>query len=521
MTTTWTITVDWDRNGNFSGPYDDVTAYVISADWTLGMGHPFQEAADNSVLKLVLNNADRRFSPENGSSPLYGKLVPFRPVRIQSNDGTTTRTHWVGWVETLQPGVGKYGPRQMSITASGPLQFYKATETKLALQENKRTDAILAELIKEVVFPPSLASAWVLGRVGNMELGVTTFLADTSAYSSLEPGILTLAVAADNWVSDGGPSNASKNAFDTYQAIQDITLAERGKFFFDRDGKAVFWNRHHLLQGGTAVATFNDTMSGLRYSYASLEQTKNEVIVVCHPRTISPSASDVLWELGDAIIRVEAGQTREVYVKYADEGGKRIGGREVTVSDVAFESGAATVSVTANANGATLTFVNGGAQAAIVSQCIVRGRKITDSGQMEANATDAASVMNYGRRTLRLNLPSIPDLQQAQAIADFERDRRSTPFGLVDALDLVSHGQQGGAHHAQQLARSIGDQITVTETQSGHSGDYLILGESHSLSQSGTLWKTTWQLEPVPARLPWKLDVEGRSRLDSQTRLTY
>jgi hypothetical protein len=28
-------------------------------------------------------------------------------VRVQSNDGTTTRTHWVGWIETIQPDVGQ------------------------------------------------------------------------------------------------------------------------------------------------------------------------------------------------------------------------------------------------------------------------------------------------------------------------------------------------------------------------------------------------------------------------------
>jgi hypothetical protein len=80
MTTTWTIAVDWDRDGNFSEQNDDVTAYVISARWFLGERVPYQDTADDSMLTLVLNNADKRFSPENGSSPLAGKLTPFKPV---------------------------------------------------------------------------------------------------------------------------------------------------------------------------------------------------------------------------------------------------------------------------------------------------------------------------------------------------------------------------------------------------------------------------------------------------------
>jgi hypothetical protein len=76
-------------------------------------------------------------------------------------------------------------------------------------------------------------------------------------------------------------------AIDVYQAIQDITAAEHEKSLFDRTGKALFWNRHHLLEGATAVATFNDTMTDLVYIFAGIDRTKNEVIVNCHPRNIS------------------------------------------------------------------------------------------------------------------------------------------------------------------------------------------------------------------------------------------
>src|SRR5258708_10382450 len=138
MTTTWTIAIDWDRNGDYTGTYDDVTSRVVSAEWFGGMREAFQDCADNSVLKLVLDNSDKRYSPEYASSPLNTKVLPYRPIRIQSNDGTTTRDHWVGWVETIQPDVGLYGERLVHITAAGALQFFKATETKLALQQNKR-----------------------------------------------------------------------------------------------------------------------------------------------------------------------------------------------------------------------------------------------------------------------------------------------------------------------------------------------------------------------------------------------
>src|SRR5260221_4856229 len=200
MTTTWTIAVDWSRDGSYSDTYDDVSSYVISAEWVLGMKKPYQDCADNSVLQLVLNNADKRFSPDNGSGPLAGKVLPFRPVRIQSNDGTTIRTHWVGWIDSVNPSPGRYGERQVHILASGPMILLKATDTKLPLQQNVTTDVVIGQLITEVVIPPGLVQAWILAQAGYGELDQTTTLADTNGYSTLDTGNLTLPVAGDNWL---------------------------------------------------------------------------------------------------------------------------------------------------------------------------------------------------------------------------------------------------------------------------------------------------------------------------------
>ena len=274
MSINWIISIDWDRNNNYTDTYDNVTARVISAQWSLGIETAYEEVADNSVLRLVLKNDDKLYSPENGASALAGKIVPQRPVQIQAFDTVgVLYTHWVGWIDSIQPIVGRYGERTVQIIAVGAMQFLKAAETHLPLQQNKRTDEVIAELINEVVVPPSLAWSWVLGRVGNSELDVSTYLVDTTLYSALDTGALTLKTAADNWVRQGGFSDVLQNNFDVYHAISDITAAEHGKFFFNRYGSAVFWNRQHLLQGATSAATFNDTgrrnESSMRYARSS------------------------------------------------------------------------------------------------------------------------------------------------------------------------------------------------------------------------------------------------------------
>ena len=180
MATSWTISIDWDRDGDFSGEHDDVTPYVLYAEWFVGMQRPYQLTADGSTLVMRLYNRYKRFSPENNASPLKDKLVPLRPVRIQSNDATTIRIHWTGWIAAIIPTGGQYGNRQVDVVAHGAMQFLKATETKIELQEDQRSDQIIDTLIKEVIFPPALSAAWwyphkIFGQFENMRPNSSPF----------------------------------------------------------------------------------------------------------------------------------------------------------------------------------------------------------------------------------------------------------------------------------------------------------------------------------------------------------
>ncbi len=517
MTTRWTIGIDWDRDGD----YTDETARVLSASWSLGFQQAYRDVGNDAQLTLIMRNDDRRFTPENSAGSLYGKLAPLRPVKIESNDGTTTRRHFSGWVQSIHPAANRNGERIAMIRVSGAMQFLKATETKIELQENQRSDRIIDTLINEVIFPPALSDSWVLGDPDYSRLGESTKLANLEAYSNYEEGALTLNMVGDNWVRQGGYSDQLKDTFDVYRGIRDITAAERGKFFFDREGKAVFWNRHHILDKDAVDAGFDDAMTDMKYTFASLDQTKNEIIVTCHPRSVAAEPT-TLWELKDAVIRVAPGETREVYVKYEDEKEKRIGGKDVTVEGLEYLQGTCTVEVEAKANGANLVFKNESDDTeAVVEKCLVKGRKIVDEGQMDARAIDQTSITYFGRRTMNINLPSIDDLDQAQYIADFERNRRKTPFGLAQMITLQSHAERGGSRHADQLELTVGSLVRLRETQTDHEGTYFIIGEAHELARGGKHWTTSWYLEPQVETLPWKLEDSSRSHLDMSAYLAY
>lgn len=485
------------NTGNITDYYDVLPPQ--SANWFVGQRRPYQELADDSMLELVLDNHDRLLSPENTSGPLYGVLKPFKRVQIESDDGSTRRIHWLGWIESIQPDVNVNSARRVKINAAGAMQFYKRTQTGLALQENQRTDQIIDALVQQVIIPPaSLEDIWVLGRVGNSELADTTRLVKTAQDRVLDEGEITLAIAGDNWVRQGGMAGNTDDTFDVYRAIWDVVGAERGRFLFTRDGQALFWNRSHLEEITTDDATFDNSMNDLTYTYANGDEFHNEVIVACHPRSISETADEVLWTL-DGEFRVPAGQIRSFEVKYKADDGVRVGGRNVTLTDVVFSQGEAVISIDLLATGAKLTLDNAADKEtqAILSGLTIRGEKITDFGVMEAIKRNQTSILEHGVRTLRMSLPAVDNFDDAEDIAAFELARRKDPRGSIRTMTLRSHGMDGGGHHANQLALTLGDRIGVQESQTGHDGSYFIIGEAHRLSDGAELMETTWYLESV------------------------
>jgi len=412
MPTTWTISINWDRDGGFSETYDNVTTRTIYAEWFLGFQTLYMDTADNSKLQLILDNSDKRFSPENTSSPIVRKVRPFVPVRVQSNDGTTLRTHWVGWIETIQPDVNQSGQRRVTITAAGPMLFFKAAETDIDLQINQRTDIIIDTLLDQVVIPPPLTGAWYLhedgANIANIspiniwyQLGTNTYLADPRTQRSLDIGEVTLALAADNWVARDREKDTK---FSIYRAIADVVAAERGRFYFNREGRAIFWNRSKLQYAviPSPSVTLNNEMVDMTYSYASTDNDfKNEINVTCHPRTLSVELDAILWKVKKPIT-IAPGKAQKIEVSYRDKDATdaRIGGINVYYNDVVFSSGTATIKLEAKANSATLILKNSGGANAVLSGLTLRGQKITDFGELEAESVSTASIAMYGQRTL-------------------------------------------------------------------------------------------------------------------------
>ena len=83
MQAKWLVCIDWNDDGDFSDPSEDVTPDVLG----LTLEH-FRDLAseymESARLDLELRNDTHRYSPPNTASPLYGRLAPGRRVWVRA-----------------------------------------------------------------------------------------------------------------------------------------------------------------------------------------------------------------------------------------------------------------------------------------------------------------------------------------------------------------------------------------------------------------------------------------------------
>lgn len=99
----YTVEVDWENSGDFLGTYDDISADIMEVNTVMRgkddqLGH-----AQAGVLELRLRNDDKKYSPENASSPLHDYLLPYRPIRLYATWQTTTYFMFVGYISRIRP----------------------------------------------------------------------------------------------------------------------------------------------------------------------------------------------------------------------------------------------------------------------------------------------------------------------------------------------------------------------------------------------------------------------------------
>jgi hypothetical protein len=142
-------------------------------------------------------------------------------------------------------------------------------------------------------------------------------------------------------------------------------------------------------------------------------------------------------------------------------------------------------------------------------------------------AIDAQSIADYDRHPRILTLPTLDDLDFAQQYADFLVGRFKDPLARCRSVTLntgtgvLGDGNEGCGNIAAALSRRVGDRIRITETQTQHDTEYIIVGERHHVQQGAH--DTTWILLPAARTQYWRLSdgasYTAESTLNTTTRL--
>ncbi len=515
MTISYRIGIDSDDDGSIDWgdvDGDNLSHRVIALEWRLGMAQPYDDYPAPTYARITLRNEDQRFSPEAGSSTVQvGKIL-----HIFSDDGLTERLHFSGFISRIEPLAGDQGQRTAVIHVEGIDAQLSQYPVRLTPQINQRADEIIANILDTVPLRRRvLKQRWILGHPGYSELSTSTRLPDITVARSLETGKTVFAYAGDTW-GDG---------IDASRAIAAVTAAERGRFFINRDGNAVFYNRHHLLLDTTFSATFSDDMNALTYDYGAgvVSQVRVDII----PRHIGPDYT-VLW-LSESAQLVKAGNVRRLTVCYRDADKRQIGALEVyaprrgidyqfnTQEDGLGNDQTARVDlllIQADFSAAILEIRNNSPRDVyLLPGFQLLGTPLYQGDPVTVDALDYEAQVFYGPRILEFNLPLLDSLEQADQLARFELARRRSTNGAVHSITLSA-----AQHATQVLERTLFDRIGISESQTGHTGDYFIIAEAHQVTQGGLRHGVTWTLESALANTFWVLN---QSRLNTSSVLAY
>ncbi|GAB4528739.1 MAG: hypothetical protein OHK0046_47980 [Anaerolineae bacterium] len=480
------IYVDWNNDGDFTDSIDDISADVIDLSWRNGMGKPYQDVADEASATITVRNTDGKYNPENTASPLFGLLKPGRPIKIVASDVNGTYPLWYGWLNFPTGGwkpMGLFtGKHTVSFQASGAKRYIQELTARIP---SFGTQVTGDEIIKVVLDQVGLER---LSDQSLIQVGATQF---------------------DEWIDP-----TEKNG---HQLISEITMAERGRFYFNSEGRPVWWNRHYLLNNFSVVATVT-TQAGqykplnLDYSYGG--NIRNVVRVAAEPVVIE-GESEQLWALDQPLVLAQ-GETIKFEARLRTENGQYAGATNIT-HEIEYTSGVAFVSITPRGGIAEVELRNISVAVTIISAFRLFGIPSVERNNYTVEIADEESVAEYGRHPYNLNLGPLSKYIDTKSIGEYELIKNKQPRGTVARISYKRKAD--GVDNAHLIKWQIGDQLRIVVPEYNHDAYYYIIGEQHAWNSQ--IHEATFVLEPgAPTRF-WALGVPGFTELGETTILGY
>ena len=510
------ILVDWNNDGNFTHANSDITSDAIDVAWDRGRDYASQLSGNSKSGKLsaTLYNTSGKYSPNNASSPITGKIEPGLRIKVLGGAAsafpytfpivfTDTNPLWTGYLQEIRPEPSSKGAKRAKLVAFGVLGYLNDFRIDLATQSSVRTDQAIGAILDDA----GLASG----------------------DRTLATGLTTM---ARFWV-DG---------MKTINALRIPEETEGGFIKESKDAKVVFESRHTRLSGDylTSQATFSDA-SGASLSYKQIDQIDPLSTIVNHTeattRTYTVGSVAVLWTLGETGAEspeIAPGESRTFEARYpnpdSDNNAVEVNAWTTSASSTDYTANSASggggtdltsslgVANTKIAQRMIITITNNHASTnAFLTKLQARGTAVTQK-QATVRSIDTTSQAKYGERKFVAETEFIPNTTEAQRWCEFQLSIYSTPVNILK-MSYVASLSAGLIHQA--ITRDISDRVTVTannDSELGINADFFIESERHSVN--GNTHLVSYSLSPASGGYS-QFWVLGVSKLNENTVPAY
>lgn len=502
MSIRYRIGIDRNHDGDFNDADEEINERVIKLRWRLGMRQAYDSIADAGWARITVLNADGAFSPERSRLEIGARL------RIQSVCAGVPRTHFTGSISHIEPDEGDYGRKQARIHLQDIQPWLADSPARLSPQINVTADQVIARLLNAAPLRRSrLAGFCLIDIAGYNLIDSARIFPPENGGRRLQPGKSRFAYVGDWW----------RDSTSAREAIGEIAASERGRFYVDRQGDAVFLNRHHTLIHRRIAAEFRDDMRGMAYSYG--DSRLNQIALLMTPRELGERGA-LIWQLRSPLrirrrsellmtLRLVDARDQPVGLLHFERLATRFQSTPEDGSRQVLGGGAAEV-LQLGTNSVQLRLSNDSRNDLYLTLLQLYGRPLYRSAPLEVGAADGEGMHVHGLKRLALDLPALSDFETAQAFADYELARRKHPRGSIQTLAVNARD-----HLPAALSAALFDRIRVSESQIGHRArDYFIVGEEHQVSDGGTRHQVTWTLEAADSA---RFVIVNDSVIDNRT----
>ena len=478
---TYDYRIDWNNDGDYSDTGENVTARVLGREAvTVSYGRD-QERSQSPVgpgqASFLLNNISRDYSPENGSSPLAGNVLPSRPVRIQKTHNAVTYTLFNGFTDDFN--VLPYRKdRSVQISCLDVLSRFRETQITTDLYQGIRTGEAIGYILDELDWP--------------------------TAARDIDPGVTLI------------PWWWEQNT-DAGQALEKLLNSEGlpALATVDSSGNFVFRDRHHRLTEAaslTSQATFRNTGAEPKFSTPLVydhgwRDIVNSVTLSVTERAPAGTLENVFEST--ATFSIATGETKVLSVETTDPfigAVTPVEGTDYTVLSGAVE---VTLSRGFGLSAASATIFIKATSTAVVSGMRMRAYPVRETATVQVHVEEPVSISRYGRRSYTQDAPWV-NVYDAQAIAEILLAYRAERLPIV-SLRMVSGLHGDSTRMTQMLSRDLSDRVTVVESESGLNDDFFIERIEHTISDAGAVHETVFGCEKAPTDISnvFRFDTAG------------